>query len=122
MNTQAQRAPRIFSPSDLKTPGRFNPRDAISRAATAVLQARFKVGDSEGFVDRVFEKRWPEDRVSPLILQRAAVNPATTATNAALVSQSVGDFISTIPKAASSRLFALGPRVDLAGGSSVSFP
>ena len=108
--------------------GRIQPQDNIPRAAFGHYAASAGGGRFQGKSPAaVLRTLWPSDRVSPLLVERGAVQGATTADDAwagalgrarppARSSAALG------PASAASRLIAAGTTVPLARRSSIRFP
>ena len=107
--------------------GRIQPQDNIPRAAFGHYAASAGGGRFQGKSPAaVLRTLWPSDRVSPLLVERGAVQGATTADDAwagLLAEQATAAFFGGLgPASAASRLIAAGTTVPLARRSSIRFP
>lgn len=106
-----------------RPPPGLAPAVYVERAAIAATIAACRVGANyPGNVAR--ELFGDDDRVTQAVL-RGATAPASTTTPAwagALASQATGEYFSSLPESAGSRLIAAGQRLSLDGYASLSLP
>jgi hypothetical protein len=105
-----------------KSGGRIAPKDNLIRAMTAALVAKVR----HTYPADVARSMWSDDRVTPLLLERSAVAPASVGDASwagILAATSVADYIGSVAtQCAAARLLASGLQVNLRNYGSVSVP
>ncbi len=127
MNTPADTSPRhaaiLAQTRATRPPLGISPATYIERAAVA---AAIAAANGQGsYSIEVARERWPDDAVTQHVITRGATSPATTtaATWAApLAAASTGEFFSSLPESAGSKLIAAGLRVSLDGYNTLALP
>lgn len=117
--------PIPLRPVDRTRSAGVRPAVHIERAAFATM-ARVAHGNRFGSGANAAKQLFPDDEVTPLLVQRAPVAAATTGDAAwagVLAQQALGDFIASLaPQSAAARLISAAPTVTLNGIQKIAFP
>jgi hypothetical protein len=108
--------PRPLVPADIRV------ERSLIRLAVAHVVAATRSG---GSVAATLHEMFPNERVAPVLLQRAASSPASTGQAgwaAELAAQSVRAFIASLQDSAAAVLINAGIRLDLTGAARVNLP
>jgi hypothetical protein len=101
-------------------------RRSLTYLARAILANARNYAERAQDVDGLMRRMWPGDKVTPILVQRAAASPATTTTSGWAADVAAGvpwDVVSTLgPASAGSQLLARGINVRFDSYNSVTIP
>jgi hypothetical protein len=101
-------------------------RRSLTYLARAIVATARNYAEGTQDVAGLMRRMWPGDKVTPILVQRAAASPATTTTSGWAADVAAGapwDVVSTLgPASAGSQLLARGVNVRFDGFSSVTIP